>query len=296
MHIYPRMINLLLSILFATSLAFILKIFERKKLDLFQAIVFNYLSCVITGIAVQQSVPDYSSYSTQSWFVYAVTLGCSFIFFFNVMGYIVKHMGITVMSVANKLSLVIPVSAAFFIFHEEATALKIIGIIIALCAVIFTSLKEESDKHTFKLAQLFWPILLFVGSGMNDTLIKYAQTFHMHDADNAPFNITIFSAAFAVGFLILVGLILLKKNKFDSPSIVGGLMLGVPNYFSMHFLIKALSINGYGGSVIFPLNNIGVVTVSAILAFFLFREKISKINLVGIALAIISIILIAYAA
>ena len=135
------MINLLLSVLFTTSLGIILKLFERSKLDVFQAIVFNYISCVITGAIVQQSVPDYINYSKQSWFVYAVILGCSFIFFFNIMGYIVKHMGITVMFVANKLSLVIPVSAAFFIFHEEATFFKIIGILIALLAVVFTSLK-----------------------------------------------------------------------------------------------------------------------------------------------------------
>ena len=141
------MFNLVLSILFTTSLGIFLKLFERNKLDLFQAIVFNYLSCVLTGIIVQQKIPDYISYANQGWFLYAVLLGCSFIFFFNIMGYIVKHMGITVMSVANKLSLVIPVSAAFFIFHEEATALKIAGIIIALLAVIFTSLKEEENKR-----------------------------------------------------------------------------------------------------------------------------------------------------
>ncbi len=290
------MINLILSILFATSLGIILKLFERNKLDLFQAIVFNYLSCVLTGMAVQQSVPDYGSYSQQGWFIYAVTLGCSFLFFFNIMGYIVKHLGITVMSVSNKLSLVIPVSAAFFIFHEEATTLKIAGIIIALVAVVFTSLKEEENKHTLKIKQLFWPILLFVGSGMNDTLIKFSQTFYMQDADNAPFNITIFSAAAAAGILILIVLLVSGKSKLNYKSIVGGLMLGVPNYFSMHFLIKALSLNGYGGSVIFPLNNIGVVTVSSILAFVLFREKLSKVNIAGIALAVLSIILIAIAA
>ncbi len=290
------MINLLLSVLFTTSLGIILKLFERSKLDVFQAIVFNYISCVITGAIVQQSVPDYINYSKQSWFVYAVILGCSFIFFFNIMGYIVKHMGITVMFVANKLSLVIPVSAAFFIFHEEATFFKIIGILIALLAVVFTSLKEEENKHTFNINQMLWPILLFAGSGMNDTIVKYAQAFHMHDADNAPFNITIFSAAAISGGCILIFLLLTKKSILNFKSIVGGLLLGIPNYFSMHFLIKALSIQGYGSSVIFPLNNIGVVAASAIIALLFFHEKLSKLNIIGIALAILSIVIIAFSA
>lgn len=289
------MVNLLLSILFATSLGLILKIFERQNLDLFQAIVFNYISCVITGIIVQKSTPDYISYSKEGWFIFAVILGCSFIFFFNVMGYIVRNMGITVMSVANKLSLVIPVCAAFFIFHEEVTVLKVSGIIIALVAVVFTSLKKEEHQHSFKFRQLFWPILLFIGSGMNDTLVKYSQSYHMLDSDNAPFNITIFSVAAIVGSSILFYFFSTKKSAFHMKSILGGLILGIPNYFSMHYLVKALSIEGYGGSIIFPLNNIGVVTASAIIAYLVFREKLTRLNILGIAFAIFSIIVIAYA-
>lgn len=211
------------------------------------------------------------------------------------MGYIVKEMGITVMFVANKLSLVIPVSAAFFIFHEEATVLKITGIIIALLAVVFTSLKEEENKHTFNIKQMFWPILLFAGSGMNDTLVKYCRLFTCVTLIMPPFNITIFSAASLAGFVILF-LLLKKKSTLNIKSIIGGLLLGVPNYFSMHFLIKALSIQGYGGSIIFPLNNIGVVAASSIIAFIIFHEKLSKLNVAGIGLAVLSIIIIAYAA
>lgn len=290
------MINLLLSVLFTTSLGVILKLFERNKLDVFQAIVFNYLSCVITGIIVQQSVPDYVAYSSEGWFKYAVILGCSFIFFFNVMGYIVRKMGITVMFVSNKLSLVIPVSAAFFIFGEEVTALKIAGICIALLAVVFTSLKKEESRHGFNSKQLFWPVLLFAGSGMNDTLVKYAQAFHMRDNDNAPFNITIFSAASAVGFLLLFFLLMQKKSRLNFKSIIGGLVLGIPNYFSMHFLIKALSFQNYGGSIIFPLNNIGIVVASSLIAYIVFHEKLSRINVAGIALAVLAIVLIAFSA
>ncbi len=289
------MINLILSILFTTSLGVILKLFERNKLDVFQAIVFNYLSCVVTGILVQHSVPDYFAYSGEGWFRYAVILGCSFIFFFNVMGYIVKKMGITVMFVANKLSLVIPVGAAFFIFNEEVTALKIAGICIALLAVLFTSIKSDESKHSFSGQQLFWPILLFVGSGMNDTLVKYAQAFHLRDIDNAPFNITIFSAASVAGAIIFSVMLIQKKSKLNFKSIVGGLLLGVPNYFSMHFLIKALSIPDYGSSIIFPLNNIGIVIASSLIAFILFHEKLSKLNIAGIALAVLAIVIIAFA-
>ncbi len=290
------MINLLLSILFATSLGIILKLFEKYKLDLFQAIVFNYISCVITGICIHQSIPDFPTYSNKSWFVYAVILGCSFFFFFNLMGYIVKHMGITVMSVSNKLSLVIPVIAAFFIFQDKVSILKIVGIVMALIAVIFTSLKEEGNKHHFNIKQMFWPLILFIGSGMNDTLVKCAQEFHMKNSDNAPFNITIFSTAALLGSIILLYLFLNKKSTLNFKSILGGLLLGVPNYFSMHFLVISLSIKGYGSSIIFPINNIGVVTASTIIAFIVFNEKLTKLNLVGIALAILSIIVIAITA
>ncbi len=289
------MINLFYSILFNTVLGIILKLFEKFKLDLFQAIVFNYISCVLTGIIVQQSIPDYSDYAGESWFIFALILGGSFIFFFNVMGYIVKKMGITVMSVSNKLSLVIPVTVAFFIFSEEITFLKIAGIFMALIAVVFTSLKKENDKQAFNWKLMFWPLLLFIGSGMNDSIVKYAQAFHLQDVDNAPFNITIFSASALFGAIILLTLLIRKKTTLHLSSIIGGLLLGVPNYFSMHFFIKALSIPGYGGAIIIPVNNIAVVAVSAICAYLIFKESLSKINVAGILLAVFAILLISSA-
>ena len=290
------MIDLLLCILFTTSLGIFLKLFDRFGLNRMQAIVFNYVSCVITGCVVQQSVPHYIDYMSKDWFVTAFILGCSFLFFFNVMSYIVKHNGITVMSVANKLSLVIPVGAAFFIFQEQMTALKLAGIFFALLAVIFTSVKNEVSGERFNLKNSFVPFLLFVGSGLNDTLVKYAQSFCSANADNAPFNITIFTVSAFAGIIILVWRGVKNKSKIEWKSVAGGLLLGVPNYFSMHYLVKALAVKDLGASVIFPLNNIGVVMASACVAYFLFSEKISKLNLAGILLAILAIVLIAFTA
>ena len=291
------MLSLILCILFTASLGLFFKWFEKFGINNFQAIVFNYVSCVLTGCIVQQSFPDYLAYSSAGWFPFAITLGCSFLFFFNVMGRIVMQSGVTVMSVANKLSLVIPVVVAFILYHESVTALKLAGIFLALISVIFVSLKKEvkhnSSQKNINASMLALPLLLFFGSGANDSLVKYAQINFMSDTDNAPFNIKIFSASASAGIAILLSQIIFFGKKISWKSAAGGIILGIPNYFTMHFLVKALANSGLESSVVFPINNIGIVAASALFAYLLFREKLSLLNLIGLGLAFAAIVLIA---
>lgn len=290
------MIYLLLSIISASYLILAFKVFERYNIDLFQTIVINYITCVITGSLFEQMVPDYARWMQQDWFWNAAVLGCSFIFFFNLMGYITTHQGVTVTSIANKLSLVITVAMSFYLYDEKITALKIIGILISLAAVVMSSIKDHGHDTPFSWRLLFWPLILFIGSGMNDTLVKYAQVKLLDESEFNNYNIVIFSFSAGLGLLALLYRIIIQKHTPDVKAIPAGIILGVPNYFSIYFLLQTLKLPGWESSVIFPINNIGVVAFSAIMAYLLFKETMSKINLIGLGLALLAIVIMAYAA
>ena len=74
-------------------------------------------------------------------------------------------------------------------------------------------------------------------------------------------------------------------------NILAGIALGIPNYGSIYFLIKALDMHNLESSVIFPVNNVGIVALSVVCARILFNENLSLKNIVGVILAIISIAL-----
>jgi drug/metabolite transporter (DMT)-like permease len=293
------MIYLFGSILFSSYLALSFKVLQRLKINMLQAIVFNYIACVLTGSVVNGFFPVNKTNMAAPWFVWALLMGAMFISIFNVIGFTTQKLGVAVASVANKLSMVIPFVFSLYLYNENSNLLKIVGIVVALIAVVLTCYPSpESDSETKKSKQLLLllPLLLFVSSGLLDTLIVYVKNnFFINPEDNFnTFLITAFSVAAGIGLLILVMQVATGKQQFSSKAIVAGIIIGIPNYFSIWCLGKVITAYKGNSSAIIPVNNMGIVLFSAVAAWLLFKERLSLPNWIGIALAIAAIALIAY--
>ena len=140
------------------------------------------------------------------------------------------------------------------------------------------------------------PMVLFISSGLLDTLIVYVKNnFFSNPTDNFnDFLISAFSVAGAIGTVVLILQVITGKQKFSSKALLAGIIIGVPNYFSIWFLGRVITAYQGNSSAIIPVNNMGIVLFSAVAAWLLFKEKLSAINRAGIILAIGAIALIAY--
>ena len=287
------MIYLLLSIFASTALFVIFKLFERFKINTLQAIVVNYITACISGILSYEATVNINSIINSKWFFGAIILGFLFISVFNLMALTSQRNGLSVASVAGKMSVVIPVIFGIYVYNESLGFQKISGIFLALIAVYLTAIKSKSSIDYKK--GLLLPFLLFLGSGIIDTSIKYLETTYVAKNGIPIFSATIFGFAAIIGLIILSIQKIKKSFVFDKKSIVGGIVLGVVNYYSIYFLLKALQFEGTESSTIFTINNVAIVMMSTIFGLVLFKEKISKKNWIGITLAIISIILVTLA-
>lgn len=283
------MINLLLAIVFSSVLYIVFKFFSKFNINTFQAIVFNYIVAFFVGLFLSDEKLDFNTIFNKSWLFGSVILGGLFILVFTILGKTSQENGVSVASVSSKMSMIIPILFGIFFFKESITFEKIIGIVIALIAVYFTS-KKESGK--IKMKNFIFPILLFFGAGIIDTSINYLQHTLLKDNEIALFSATTFLAAFFFGILISVFKTIKGSFKLEGKNIIGGITLGVPNYFSMYFLIKALHNKNLESATIFTLINIGVILVSTFLGILIFKEKLLKQNYLGIVLAIIAVILV----
>ena len=81
--------------------------------------------------------------------------------------------------------------------------------------------------------------------------------------------------------------------RINFKNVLGGICLGVPNYFSIYFLLKALQHPMLTSASVFTINNVAIVMLSTLLGILLFKEVLSLKNWLGIGLAIISIVLVA---
>lgn len=280
------MIYLLLSVLSSTAIFVLFKLFNKYNVDTLQAIVFNYITACSCGVLLYNKPINIDSFISENWFYAALGLGFLFISIFNVMALTAQKNGLSVASVASKMSVIIPIVFGIIVYNESISFKKIIGIILALLAVYLTSIKPKSNVVLTKA--IYLPIILFLGSGVIDTSVN-----HFAPKGNLPLFLSIIFACAGVIGLVSVSVKATKtKQKFNPKSIPFGIALGIVNYSSMYFLLKALRVDGYESSAIFTINNVAIVAVSCLTGLLLFKEVISSKNWIGIGLALISIILV----
>lgn len=285
------MAYLLLSILASTLIFVVFKLFARFKINTLHAIVVNYIVACAGGLLLYDGSISIENISAISWFYPAVGLGTLFIIVFNLMAITTHRSGLSVVSVATKMSLVIPIVFSLYYYKETLGFLKLAGIILALAAVYLASIKSRKGL-TIQRRNIIFPMLVFLGSGIIDTSIKYLEDGFVAKGDIAIFSATLFAAAATVGIMVL-GFQAVRRNfKFEVKSILGGIALGIPNYFSVYFLVQALRSDILDSSGIFTVNNVAIVMASTLSGILLFREKLLPKNWIGIFLAILGIILI----
>lgn len=286
------MFYLLLVILLNTYIFAAFKLFPKYGINALQAISVNYMICVATGMLIHGSDVCTPCMTGEVWFKTAIYMGAYFIFLFNLISYATVKQGMALTTVSNKLSLVIPVVFSYWLYSEPMGAMKIIGILLAVPAVYLATYKDGK----LQTGNLLLTLLVFVASGLMDTAIKYIQHTQLpNQAAQAGFTIVTFAVAGALGTLIAIGRIALKKDRFAFKNIIAGILLGIPNYFSIYYLIRLLDSDMLPSSSMIPVNNIGIVLTTTLVAIFLFKEAAGKQRVAGIILAIISIILIALA-
>ena len=294
------MLYLIGSIVLTSYLTLCFKFIQKYQITPFQAILFNYFTCVITGSIVNGKFPIQASTIHEPWFKYAILMGAMFISIFNLMAFTTQRIGVAVASVANKLSLVIPFIFSVILYHEKISILKILGILIALLAVVLTCWPLNSAKTTTHhsklnpLLLLLVPTILFLSSGLLDTLIKYVQQNFLDENSNNAYLSTAFMFAGFFGTITLIYLLIIKKQKFNYKSMLAGIGIGIPNYFSIWCLVKVLKANDGNSSSIIPINNMGIVLFSTLMAWILFKEKITALNILGIILSVGAIALISF--
>ena len=291
------MIYLIASILVFTFIFIVFKLYERFKIDILQAIVVNYIVAFITSMIAYKYQVGFSDLSISKvmgmdWFYYTFGLGILFIVIFIIIAKVTQASGLSVASVATKMSVIIPIIFGLIYYKESLGIAKGIGILFALAAVYLVSVKSS---HGIKIQKkdLYLPILVLLGSGVIDTSIKYLEEEYVSERDISIFSATIFLSAAVLGIIIVIFKFLKGNVKFEFKNIIGGIALGIPNYFSIFLLVKALRSDVLESSGIFAVNNVSIVTLSTIAGIVLFQEKLLLKNWLGIVLAILSIVLIA---
>ena len=285
------MIDLALSVLCSSLIFVVFKLFDTFKVQTLFAIVTNYVVACCVGLIFNPTSLSISELTSEPWFLGTVALGILFILIFNIMAKSSQLNGVAVTSVATKMSLIIPVIFSVLAYGDVLSFWQIAGIALALIAVYLASVKKKGLQ--IDRSYIWLPALVFLGSGLIDTSIKYFQEAYLDDGTYPIFSSTVFGAAAISGFVFIGFKAIKKPLKINPKNVLGGICLGIPNYFSIYFLLRALNSETFNSSSVFTINNVAIVLFSTLLGILLFREKLSSRNWLGVLLAVVSIVLVA---
>lgn len=283
--------TLIFCILTNTVIGFIFKMFPKYGINTLQAIVVNYFVCVAMAGLVLGEFPIVSNVHQTEWFPFALFLGFIFITGFNVTALSFQKLGVTLTTIMQKMSLLLTVPVAIYMYNEDINAWKIFGLVAGLVAIYLTNQpnKEELEKaKNLSRWMIILPIVVWLISVCIETTLQYVEITILGGMGGLNFVATLFGIAGTLGLISVIAGLISGKLTFSYKNIIAGIILGMPNFFSIYLIIVAIS-EGWEGSKFFPYNNISIIALSAIIAYLFFSEKLSKVNIAGVVLAISAI-------
>jgi drug/metabolite transporter (DMT)-like permease len=284
------MIYLIASILISSLIFVIFKLFKKYKIDTLQAIVFNYLIASACGLLIYGKDLKQEAFQNAEWFPFVIISGFLFIASFLVMGFSSQRNGVAMTSVAVKMSMAISILLMIVVYGEKITFLKIFGIILAILGVLLMSVNKKNEIVVNKKPVLWMLLFLFIGGGMLDFVLNYSQNNVMTHIPSSIFSAFGFLVAFSIGLIVLLYTFIKKTKKFKWKNLIAGIALGIPNYFSILFLITSYSKLDWDDSTILAVTNISIVIISAFTGFIAFREELTVRKIIGLCSAVIAIL------
>ncbi|MBL1408797.1 EamA family transporter [Sphingobacterium faecale] len=284
------MLYVILSVVCSVIVAVLLKMARGRSLNVQQIVLWNYPATVVltyTLLGPELKDVPWSILPYQLYIPLTILLPTLFIF----IALSIKYSGIVKTDVAQRMSLFIPLLASFLIFKETASSGKLIGIAVGLIALV-CSVSWNKAGQGQKSNSMLYPAVVFLGMGIIDVLFKQvAQHKEVSYIDSMFF---VFVGAMLVAFCILLFQKWGRGQRIEASSMLWGSVLGVFNFFNIFFYMKAHRVIPDNPSIVFTTMNVGVIVVGTLVGVWAFKEKLSYINKIGLVLAVISILLIAY--
>lgn len=286
------MLYLILSIIGSLSVGVLLKLIKKLPIDIYQIIIINYISTVVLSSLIFK--PSFSMIDYNFPYGLVITLGLLLpsIFIFQYLS--IKHTGIIKTDIAQRMSLFIPIMASIFIFKENITILRYISLFLGFIAVYFILSKSDKDSQELNAKNVLFLICVFVGFGVIDILFKQMALYAV-----VPYTTTLSSAfVLALIFSLIFYSIFCTVKKIPLAitkyTLLFGITIGVLNFGNIYFYLNAHKAFSQNPTIVFAGMNYGVIVFGTLIGYFGFKEKLSKKNAIGLALAIIAIALLMF--
>jgi drug/metabolite transporter (DMT)-like permease len=281
------MLYVFLSICCSVTVLVLFKLAKRYHIDVLQAITWNFTAAIILLVIINKPLITLQTFSAVSIYPY-IALGILLPVLFLMIAASVRINGIVLTTIVERLALFIPLVISFMVFNKSLNNIELTAIVLSVGAILFII----PWKRTVKRSSGGWMYLIaiFVGMGIILTLLRQVA---QNIISNATSLLIVFIIAFIVSLIFLGIHIVRKKTRFSWPHILIGWIMGFAFYGYITFNLQIHQAMATQPRAAFSALNVGIITLAMMVGLFIFNERLTKLNKVGIFLALVAIIVIA---
>ncbi|MEB3790296.1 EamA family transporter [Acinetobacter sp. IK40] len=267
----------------------VLKYLKAKGFDVFQMIAWNYLTASILCYYWFKTDLTHISFNHTPWWlilVLAVLLPSIFL----CLAKSLQFAGILKTEIAQRLAVILSLLAAYFIFGEQFSQIKLIGVvlgIIAILAIIIGQATEQASKGINLKSALFL-FSVWAGYAAIDVLLKYSSSLGLQSA------VTL-NLAFIGAFILSIAYIAITQPNWQPKNIFTGLVLGVLNFANIALYVKAHMLFKETPAIVFAGMNILVVVLGVLSGVIFFKERLQAYTWIGLVSGIVAVLCLAKA-
>lgn len=278
---------IVIAALCSVAVSILLKVAKNKGFSPIQLIAWNYAAAAVLCFWWFKPQFQYVSLTQTPWLL-IFALGVLLPSVFLLLSKSLSHAGIIKTEIAQRLSVVLSLAAAYYIFQEHFSQLKILGVVLGLASILMILL---SNRGVGAQAQqgAGYLLLVWLGYAAIDVLLKFTTGLGLQ------FSLVL-NLIFICAFVLSMAYLLIKNGNVGSMSnIVAGLGLGLLNFANIAFYVKAHMLLKDTPAIVFAGMNILVVVFGVLAGLICFKERLKSASIVGLGLGFASVMCLAFA-
>lgn len=277
------MLFLILAIFSSAMVSIVMRLSDRRVTNNFGMLVMNYLMCSLLsagsvglGNLFAPSDPQLAITTAMGCFN-----GVLYLTSFVLLQVNVRRNGVVLSSTFMKLGLLVTMVVSVCFYGEMPNVAQAVGFVLAVAAIILINYRKGEAKTGFR-AGLLW--LLLCG-GMADAMSKIFEESGVPGMEG---QFLFFTFGTALVFCILC--MIVNGQRIGKWEAFFGLLIGVPNFYSSKFLLRALE--DVAAVIAYPVYSVAGILVVTMAGVLLFRERLEKRQWVALTIILMALILL----